>query len=114
MIIKIKVKPKGQNTYPNELILALLQGLASVEKDFVYLDRKHYIGEGSSWLERPFHFEFYHQLRLKFEGRLKRHKIQASKQIMTSLKLYAKNVGSKTILLLKTILSNLRKIAFLS
>lgn len=76
-LTKIKVKPKGQNTHPNEVVLALLQALASVERDFVYLDRKHYNIKGTSWMERPFHFEFYHQLRLKFKKQLKRHKIQA-------------------------------------
>ncbi len=77
MINKIKVKPKGQNIHPNKLIEELLQSLASIEKDFVYIDQKHYYRKKSSWLERPFHFEFYHQLRLKFSNKLKNYVIQA-------------------------------------
>lgn len=78
MITKIRVKPKGQNLYPNnKLIEGLLQSLASIEKDFVYIEQKHYYRKKSSWLERPFHFEFYHQLRLKFINNLKNYVIQA-------------------------------------
>lgn len=77
MINNIKVKPKGQNLRSNKLIEGLLQSLASIEKDFVYIDQKHYYRKKSSWLERPFHFEFYHQLRLKFKDKLKNYKIQA-------------------------------------
>lgn len=77
MINKIKVKPKGQNLHSNKLIKGLLQSLASVEKDFVYVDQKHYYRKKSSWLERPFHFELYHQLRLTFKDKLKNYKIQA-------------------------------------
>ena len=65
-LTKIKVKPKGQNTHPTKLIEGILQALASIERDFVYVDRKHYYRKKTSWLEGPFHFEFYHQLRLKF------------------------------------------------
>ena len=77
MIRKITVKPKGQNTNPNKLIEVLLQSLASIEKDFVYTDQTHYHKKKSSWLERPFHFEFYHQLRIIFNDKLKNYVIQA-------------------------------------
>lgn len=77
MINKIKVKPKGQNIHSNKLIEGLLQSLASIKKDFVYINRKHYYRKESSWLERPFHFEFYHQLRLRFKENLKNYVIQA-------------------------------------
>lgn len=77
MINKIEVKPKGQNIHPNKLIEELLQSLASIEKDFVFIDQKHYYRKESAWLERPFHFEFYHQLRLKFRNKLKNYVIQA-------------------------------------
>lgn len=77
MINNIEVKPKGQNMHTNKLIEKLLQSLASIEKNFVYIDQKHYYRKESSWLERPFHFEFYHQLRLKFSNKLKNYVIQA-------------------------------------
>ncbi len=77
MIKKINVKPKGQNTYPNKIIEGLLQSLASIEKDYVYINQKHYNRKKFSWLERPFHFEFYHQLRLNFRNKLKNYVIQA-------------------------------------
>ena len=76
-LTEIKVKPKGQNTHPTKLIEELLQALASVERDYVYVDRKHYERKETSWLERPFHFEFYHQLRLKFKDKLENYYIQA-------------------------------------
>lgn len=76
MITKIKVKPKGQNTHSIKLIKGLLQALASVDKNFVFVDREHYVNESSSWLERPFHFELYHQLRLKFRDNLEEYTIQ--------------------------------------
>jgi len=77
MIKNIKVEPKGQNIHSNKLIEGLLQSLASIEKDFVYIEQKHYYRKKSSWLERFFHFEFYHQLRLKFSDNLKNYVIQA-------------------------------------
>lgn len=76
-LTRIKVKPKGKNTYSNKLIERLLQALASIEKDFVYVDQKHYYRKKSSWLERPFHFELYHQIRLIFKDKLKNYVIQA-------------------------------------
>lgn len=76
-LTRIKVEPKGQNSHPNKLIELLLQALSSIEKDFVYIDRKHYYRKNSTWLERPFHFEFYHQLRLIFKNKLKNYVIQA-------------------------------------
>jgi len=76
MIQKIKVKQKGQNKHFNKLIERVLQALASIERDLVYIDWKHYSRKRSWWLERPFHFEFYHQLRLKFNDKLKNYVIQ--------------------------------------
>ena len=76
-LTNIKVKLKGQNIHSNKLIEGVLQSLASIQRDFVYVDWKHYSRKRSSWLERPFHFEFYHQLRLNFKDKLKNYKIQA-------------------------------------
>ena len=77
MLNKIRIKPKGQNLHSNKLIKGLLQSLASIEKDFVFIEQKHYYRKKSPWLERPFHFELYHQLRLKFRDNLKNYVIQA-------------------------------------